>query len=308
MELLPYNPISQFYQSQFGEKVYKISVSVADTCPNREGLRGMKTCNFCDQWGSAAYHENLERPLKDQIESVRSLLLEKKKAKKFLVYFQAYTTTFQKVKKLREEIELALGYEDVVGVVIGTRPDCISDALLELWNETAEKVFVGVELGVQSFDEEELLWMRRGHTAQQSLRAIKRIAERCPRVNLGIHLILGLPTETLETVIQSAQVCNDLPIHNVKIHNMHVLKGTPLEEDYERGIYVPMERPQFFEHVTAFLRHLRPDMAVHRLSAFAPRWDELVAPKWTSQKMRNYQEMLDYLRENGYRQGDLAPR
>ncbi|HAG90871.1 MAG TPA: TIGR01212 family radical SAM protein, partial [Bdellovibrionales bacterium] len=160
----PYNPISQFYQSQFGEKVYKISVSVADTCPNREGLRGMKTCNFCDQWGSAAYHKNLEQPLRAQIEKVRSILKEKRKANKFLIYFQAYTTTFQKVHKLREEIAIALEYEDVVGVVIGTRPDCISDALLYLWNETAEKVFVAVELGVQSFDEEELVWMRRGHT------------------------------------------------------------------------------------------------------------------------------------------------
>lgn len=302
----PYNPISQYYQSVFGEKVYKISVAVADTCPNREGLRGMKTCNFCDQWGSAAYHKNLERPLKTQIESVRKILKEKRKANKFLVYFQAYTTTFQKVNKLREEIKVALEFEDVVGVVIGTRPDCISDALLDLWNETANHVFVGVELGVQTFDEQELIWMRRGHTAQASLKAIQRIAEACPKVNLGIHLIFGMPNESESSVIETAQLCNRLPIHNVKIHNLHVLKGTPLEDEYREGKFTPLSRESYFRHVGLFLRHLRPDMGVHRLSAYAPRWDELVAPTWTSYKMKTYQDMMDYLQDNGFRQGDLV--
>lgn len=307
MPSYPYNPISQYYQTLFGEKVYKISVSSADTCPNREGLRGMQTCNFCDVWGSAAYHKNLEKPLRDQIEKVRSVLIEKRKAGKFLVYFQAYTTTFQKVNKLREEIAIALDYPDVVGVVIGTRPDCISDSLLDLWNETSEKVFVSVEMGVQSFDEESLIWMRRGHTAASSLKAIKRISERCPKVDLGIHLIFGLPGETRETVIETARICNGLPIKNVKLHNLHVLKNTPLEEDFHAGKFVPMERETYFEHVGLFLRHLKPELAVHRLSAYAPRWDELVAPAWTSHKMKTYQDMMDYLIINGYSQGDALP-
>lgn len=265
----------------------------------------MQTCNFCDQWGSAAYHKNLEQPLAQQIEKVRTLLREKRKANKFLVYFQAYTTTFQKVKKLRDEIELALSYEDVVGVVIGTRPDCISDALLDLWNEAAERTFVAVELGVQSFDEEELIWMRRGHTAAQSLKAIDRIAQKCPKVNLGIHLIFGLPKETKESVIESARICNSLPIHNVKVHNMHVLKGTPLEDSFHQGEFVPMEREVYFDHVATFLRHLDPKLAVHRLSAYAPRWNELVAPQWTAEKMRTYQDMIDYMKDRELRQGDL---
>ncbi len=265
----------------------------------------MKTCNFCDQWGSAAYHKNLEQPLRAQIEKVRSILKEKRKANKFLIYFQAYTTTFQKVHKLREEIAIALEYEDVVGVVIGTRPDCISDALLDLWNETAEKVFVAVELGVQSFDEEELVWMRRGHTGKQSLRAIQKISKNCPKVNLGIHLIFGLPGETEESVRDTAKICNDLPIHNVKIHNLHILKNTPLEEEFREGRFQPMDRETYFNHVTTFIRHLRPDMVVHRLSAYAPRWNELVAPEWTAHKMKTYQDMMDHLSENGFQQGDL---
>lgn len=265
----------------------------------------MKTCNFCDQWGSAAYAKNLVLPLNEQIEKVRSVLKEKRKANKFLVYFQAYTTTFSKVKKLREEIEIALSYPDVIGVVIGTRPDCISDALFDLWNETAEKVFTAVELGVQSFDNGQLEWMRRGHTSEQSLKAIQRISEKCPKVNLGIHLIFGLPDETVAQAQEVAKICNTLPIHNVKIHNLHVLKDTPLEEEYREGRFQPMERETYFSHVGEFLRHLRSDMVVHRLSAFAPRWDELVAPAWTSYKMQTYQNFLDYMESNGFHQGQL---
>src|SRR6516165_2728632 len=130
MQPLPYYPISQFYRERFQAKVYKISVAVAETCPNREGLRGMQTCNFCDQWGSAAYHENLKKPLREQIDGVRRTLIEKRGAEKFLVYFQAYTTTFTRTQSLRAQILTALEYPDVVGVVIGTRPDCVSQAFL----------------------------------------------------------------------------------------------------------------------------------------------------------------------------------
>src|SRR5262249_4161142 len=132
---IPYYPISRFYKERFGTKVYKISVAVADTCPNREGLKGMQTCNFCDQWGSFAYAENLEKPLRRQIEETKAMIASKRKADKFLVYFQAYTTTFAKVSRLREQFEIAMSYGDVVGIVVGTRPDCVSDAFLELCDE-----------------------------------------------------------------------------------------------------------------------------------------------------------------------------
>lgn len=302
---LPYNPISRFYQAQFGAKVYKISVAVAETCPNREGLRGMKTCNFCDQWGSAAYADNLNRPLRDQIERVRSVIREKRGAEKFLVYFQAYTTTFERVAKLRTQFEIALSYEDIVGLVVGTRPDCLSDSLFELWNETAAKTFLGVEMGVQSFDDEQLVWLRRGHTGAQSVRALERIAKNCPRVNLGLHLIFGLPGETDAQIIETAKRVNDLPIQNVKLHHLHVLKGTELEQQFARGEFAPIDRETYFERCRLFLQHLRPDIAIHRLAAFSSRWDELVAPAWTSHKMQTYQDMLDYMGDRGSFQGQL---
>lgn len=302
-DALPYNPISRFYKERFQSKVHKISVAVADTCPNREGLKGMQTCNFCDQWGSAAYAQNLEKPLTEQIDMVRKILIEKRKIEKFMIYFQAYTTTFEKVSKLAGQFETALSYPDVVGITVGTRPDCVGKAFFELCESTAQKKFCAVEVGVQSFDNEVLKWMRRGHTREQSLKAIEMLAKNCPSVNLGIHLIFGSPGETDEHALETAKLVNTLPIHNVKLHHMHVLKNTPLAEEYARGEFVPLDKEAYFNRCTVFLQHLDPRIAVHRLSAFAPRWDELIAPQWTTFKMQTYQDMLTYMRDRGAYQG-----
>lgn len=305
---IPYYPISRFYKENFGEKVYKVPVSTAETCPNREGLRGMKTCNFCDVWGSAAYPEIREKKLKEQIETTKARMSDMFNAKKFLVYFQAYTNTFEKTSRLSEQFELAFSYEDVVGAVVGTRPDCISDAVFRLWNRWADTHFMAVEIGVQTFDNEQLEWMRRGHTAEKSLWAIEKIAKDCPKVNLGIHLMFGLPGETHEQIIETAKIVNGLPIQNVKLHNLHVLKNTPLEEDFRSGDFQPISRELYFERCRLFLQHLSPNIAVHRLSALSKHAEELVAPEWTSRKMEMYQYMLDLMKTTGSWQGQLFGR
>ena len=302
-----YSPISLFYQAKFGEKVWKISVSTAETCPNREGLRGMKTCNFCDVWGSAAYPEIRERALSEQIEKTRDTMRANYKANKFLVYFQAYTNTFSKTQKLRDQFSVAFSYEDVVGAVVGTRPDCLSEAVFDLWNEWAEKKFIAVEMGVQSFDEQQLVWMRRGHTAEKSIQAIHKIKEKCPRVDLGIHLMFGLPGETDADIIDAARITNSLPIDNVKLHNLHVLTNTPLAEDFARGEFTPIDQATYAHRVILFLQHLKPEIAVHRLSALASRTDELVAPAWTGKKMEIYQNIIDLMKAQGAYQGQKVP-
>lgn len=299
---LPYRPISQFYHHRFGSKVFKIPVSVVDDCPNRQGLKGMQTCIFCDAWGSAANSETLQMGLRDQIEKYQVLIGKKYNAKNFLIYFQAYTNTFAKLDSLRIHFETALSYPFVRGVVVGTRPDCLSPAVLRLWQEIHEKSFVGVELGVQSFFDSQLEFLRRGHTSAQSLQAIQRIHSETS-VDLGIHLIFGLPNETDEQVIQTARIVNDLPIANVKLHNLHVLTGTPLEIQYQQGLFAPIERLPYAERVALFLEHLHPRIYVHRLAAFASRWEELVAPRWTSDKMGTHQFLIDFLREKNSFQG-----
>lgn len=303
---IPYYPISQFYKERFGEKVYKVPVSTAGTCPNREGLRGMQTCNFCDVWGSAATPEIRERSLREQIDLIKAKMHRLNKACKYLVYFQAYTNTFEKSSRLREQFVTAFADPDIVGAVTGTRPDCLSDAVLEVWNDWAQQKFIAVELGVQTFDEQQLLWMRRGHTAAKSIWALNRLAEVCPNVNVGIHLMFGLPGETREQVIETAKRINDLPIQNVKLHNLHVLKNTPLADDYAQGLFQPIEKEEYFERCRLFLQHLSPRVAVHRLSALSTRGDELIAPQWTSRKMETYQQMVDYLKTTQSWQGQFV--
>lgn len=299
----PYYPISQVYRQKFGTKVIKVPVSIADTCPNRMGLKGMKTCIFCDEWGSFAYPENREDDLREQIIKHRAKVADRFKAGKFLIYFQAYTTTFTAFSKLEKGIETALSFDDVVGIVVGTRPDCLSSALIELWKKTAERTFMAVEFGVQSFDDDQLVWMRRGHTASQSIKAIERVAKEAPGVDLGLHLIFGWPTETDKQIIETARLCNTLPITNVKLHNLHVLAKTPLEELHAKGEFEPISLELYAHRVGLFLENLSPDIAVHRLAALSSRWDELIAPPWTRHKMKSYQAIIDHLNDNGIKQG-----
>lgn len=299
---LPYHSISEHFKRIFNEKVYKIPVSVVDDCPNRLGLKGMKTCSFCDVWGSAAREESFQLNLNDQILKYKDVIADKYNAKKFLVYFQAYTNTFTKIPALRANFDTALQHNFVSGFIIGTRPDCISESVLQLWQEYCQKTFVSVELGVQSFNNSHLEFMQRGHSAEDSLKAINKISSRTS-VDLGVHLIFGSPGETEEEIKQSALICNDLPITNVKLHNMHVLKNTTLEMWHAEGKYSPIEFEEYRDRVALFLSYLHPRIAIHRLSAYAPRWDELIAPKWTADKMGPHQRIIDFLRAEKIYQG-----
>jgi radical SAM protein (TIGR01212 family) len=301
---LPYYPISQFYAKRFGGKIYKIPVAVVDNCPNRIGLKGMETCVFCDVWGSAAKSESFEMDLPSQIAKYQATIGHRFKSKNFLVYFQAYTNTFTKISSLEANFAAALGFEFVKGLVIGTRPDCISPAVLRLWQTYHEKSFVAVELGVQSFFDEQLNFLKRGHTRAQSLEAIHKI-KGTTQVDLGVHLIFGLPGETTEQILESAEIINHLPVDNVKLHHLHVLKETPLEQIFHRGEFIPITRELYAERVRIFLQHLSPRVAVQRLAAFSPRWDELVAPEWTRDKMGTHQFIVDSMRAQRAYQSQL---
>lgn len=299
---LPYHSISEHYKRIFGHKIYKIPVSVVDDCPNRMGLKGMKTCSFCDVWGSAAREESFQMSLPEQIEKFYAVIQKRYHAENFLVYFQAYTNTFTKIPLLRENFETALKYPYVKGFVIGTRPDCLSKSVLDLWQEYYQKSFVSVELGVQSFYDEDLIFMQRGHTAEDSIKAIDKIAK-STAVDLGIHLIFGSPQDSNQKAKETALRCNDLPITNVKLHNLHVLKNTELEKWYHEKTFTPIEQAEYMERVQEFLSYLHPRIAVHRLAAYSSRWDELIAPAWTANKMGTHQAIVDSLREHKIYQG-----
>jgi radical SAM protein (TIGR01212 family) len=286
--------------------VQKIPVTIAGDCPNRKGLKGMQTCIFCDAWGSAAYPEQRHLDLKSQIEAKLALLGKRYRSENFFVYFQAYTSSFLAVKRLREHFETALSFPSVKGIVLGTRPDCVPPALLHLVEEFRQRAFVSIELGVQTFSDPQLVFLRRGHSAQAALDCIHQIKTHS-QADLGIHLIFGLPGETDEEVVATAEKVAALPVDHVKLHNLHVLKNTPLEALYHSGEFTPLDLETYSHRVRLFLEHLPRRIAIQRLAAVASRWDELVAPEWSRHKMRSHQFIVDQMNARGEFQGRLAP-
>lgn len=295
---LPFRPISETYKTNFGGKVYKIPVTVVDDCPNRRGLKGMQTCVFCDVWGSAARTDSFTMSLEEQIETFHKKIGAKFKAHEFLVYFQAYTNTFTKLTALRENFQRAAQYPFVKGFVVGTRPDCLSKGVLDLWNEYSQQTYLGVELGVQSFFNDQLEFMKRGHTREQSLEALFKISAQT-KADLGIHLMFGQPNETDEQIIETAEICSTLPITSVKLHNLHVLEKTPLADLYRQGEFTPIDLDTYTHRVHLFLQHLAPHIKIQRLAALSSRWDELIAPQWTRDKMGAHQYIVDHMRLQG---------
>lgn len=305
-----YHPLSRHYRRRFGCKVYKVSVSVAQTCPNRQERGSMRVCTFCDAWGAAAYADTAGQDLRAQIRRNGARIRARYGAEKLLVYFQAYTNTFERIAQLQRWYETALAEPDVVGIVVGTRPDCLPPRVLHLLSALARQAYVGVELGVQTLDDAQLAFLSRGHDAARSLDALRRLGEH-PELESCAHLMFGLPGESDAQLADTAGTLSALGVHGVKLHNLHVLRGTPLEAQYRAGIFAPIDLPAYARRVQAFLEHLDPRMVVHRLNAVASRWDDVVAPDWARHKLGPTQAILAHLEREqswqGRRFGDGRP-
>ncbi len=300
-----YHPLSQRYRLLFNQRVFKISVSIAQTCPNRQGTNGMTTCIFCDEWGAAAYHADAQKSLSEQIALHREIIRKRYNADKFLVYFQAYTNTFGRVRELANMYQFVLQEKDVIGIVAGTRPDCLPRGILQAFQKVAQTHFVSVELGVQSFDDQQLLFLARGHDSACSIAAIKKL-KALSNIDICVHLMFGIPGETDEQLRQTAILLSKLGVHGVKLHNLHVLKDTPLDNLYTQGKFQPIKLQDYARKVSVFLEHLSPQIAVHRLTAVANRWDDLIAPAWAKEKMRPAQFIESYLAAHDIWQGKSA--
>lgn len=276
-----YNRFSDFLREKFGVKVYKITLDAGFTCPNRDGTISYDGCVFCDDGGSFSqlYSKNIS--ITEQLNRGIELSREKYKAQKFLAYFQAYTNTYKPVEELRKIYSEALSHEDVVGINIGTRPDCVEDEKLDLIASFAQKHYTWLEFGLQSIHERSLKFINRGHDYKTFVDAVERSKKR--GINVCAHVILGLPNETREDMLETAKALADLKIDGVKIHLLCVLQNTKLSKLYFQGKIPVMEEDEYVETVCDFLEYLPPTTTIHRVAGNGLK-PNMLAPGWLSKK------------------------
>jgi len=296
---------SDYLELTFGERVYKVTVSGGFTCPTRDGTKGTKGCAFCDERGSSSFFSagNASRSIEQQVLRSMPQIAKRFRAKKFLAYFQSFTNTYGPIPYLREVYDGALNIPDVVGLAIGTRPDCVPGEVLALLNGYGHgDRYISLEIGLQSLREEALEFYERGHTAAEGIDAIER-SKKFPNLSVSVHLMFGAPGDTIDNAIEAARMMNRLKVDGVKIHQLMVLKDTILAERYARDPWPLLTMEQFNEMAMAFLENLDPSIHVERTHALSSHPDELVGPSWSSERFQPLNALKKMMTEKGSYQG-----
>ncbi len=271
-----------FMSERFDFRVQKVSVDVGFTCPNVDGTIATGGCTFCDNRSFSPSRRLPRAGILGQIDqSIVRMRSRYKSCRHFLAYFQPATNTYAPVERLRSVYEQALAHPQVVGLVIGTRPDCVPDEVLDLLEELARRTYVSVEYGMQTMHDRSLDWMNRGHHHEAMIDAVRRSRGR--GFEIGTHAILGLPGETHEEMLATAREIARLNLNAVKIHNLHCLKNTALADQVASGEVQLMEHDQYVQAVVEFLERLPPEMVIDRITGDAPP-DYFVGPSWCLDK------------------------
>ncbi len=289
-----YNAYSNFLKEKFGCRVHKVSVDMGFTCPNRDGSIALGGCVYCNNDTFVPPYARVRFSMQEQIENGMRYLKKRFKAEKFIIYFQAYTNTYDRIEKLEKLYRESLGYGDVVGIAVGTRSDCIDEKKMELFEALADECFVSVEYGIESIYDKTLRFMNRGHDYQSVIDAIELTKGR--GVHIGAHIILGMPTETGEEMLLMAEEVSKLGIDSLKIHNLHVVKNTPLAEIYKNSPFHLFSYHEYIDLITSFLERISPDLVIERLFTDTPE-DLLIAPVWNKTHnaiMRAIEEALEW--------------
>lgn len=274
-----YNDFGQWLRAQFPYKVQKISINAGFTCPNRDGTRGWGGCTYCNNQTFNPDYCRTEKSVTQQLEEGRQFFAHKYPEMKYLAYFQAYTNTYGDIQRLTSLYEEALATKDVVGLVIGTRPDCMPDELLDYLTELNKRTFLIVEYGIESTCDETLRRINRGHTFAETEETVRRTAARGIRV--GGHVILGLPGESPEMMTGQARDVSALPLTTLKLHQLQLIRGTRMAHEHELHPedFHLYEVDEYIDLVINYIEHLRPDMVLERFVSQSPR-ELLIAPDW----------------------------
>jgi len=295
-----YNDFSTWLRRQLGCKVQKISIDAGFSCPNRDGTLATGGCVFCDNKAFSPAYCRGNKSVKRQVEDGISFFKRKYKDMKYLAYFQAFTNTYAPVEHLKSLYEEALSIEDVVGIVIGTRPDCVSDDILNYLERLNRQTFMIVEYGIESTDNKMLKRINRGHTYECSVRAIERTKER--DILVGGHVILGLPGMTEEDSIREVERLNNTQLDILKLHQLQVVKDTRLAEEYLEKPFKVFNIDEYIRLVATLIQHIRPDMILDRFISQSPA-EMLIAPKWGIKNYEFANTLDNYLTKNNIYQG-----
>ena len=272
-----YNDFGSWMKKHFPFKVQKISIDAGFSCPNRDGTIARGGCTYCDNRTFNPSYCHKRDSVAEQLEAGKRFFSTKYPEMKYLAYFQAYTNTYSPTSKLRAMYEEALAVKDVVGLVIGTRPDCVSNDLLDYLQELNKETFILVEYGIESANNKTLEYINRGHTFECSIDALERTHSR--GIATGGHIILGLPGEDKNESIRQAKLISALPMDILKIHQMQIIKGTLLARQYNETPFHLYSVDEYIELIAEYIQHLRQDLVLERFVSQSPA-EFLIGPKW----------------------------
>lgn len=305
MNVMPaYNDFSSFLRKYFDGKVQKISLNAGFTCPNRDGVKGKGGCTYCNNQTFNPEYCKTEKSVKEQLEEGRLFFARKYPDMKYLAYFQAYTNTYSELDELKRKYEEALSVDGVVGLVIGTRPDCMPDSLLDYLAELQKRAFLLVEYGIESTNDDTLRRINRGHTYADTVDAVQRTAAR--GILTGGHVILGLPGETHDMIVNQAEMLSKLPLTTLKMHQLQLIRGTKMAhefEEYPEDFHL-YQVDEYIDLVIDYVERLRPDMILERFVSQSPK-ELLIAPDWGLKNYEFTERVKKRMREREAYQGKL---
>ena len=300
----PYREFPELLSEIFPYKVQKISVNAGFTCPNRDGSKGYGGCTYCNNQSFSPGYGKPKKTITEQMRDGIEFFSHKYPEMKYLAYFQSYTNTYDPIESLIEKYEEALAYPNVVGLIVGTRPDCMPDMLLEYFEELSKKTFVLIEYGVESTLNTTLDDINRLHSWEESIEAIIKTADRGIRV--GAHMILGLPGETHDDYLNHARKLSELPITTIKLHQLQIIRGTVMAKQYKDTpeMFHIFDANEYIDLCVDFAEVLNPNIYIERFASQSPK-QLLIAPDWGLKNYELVSKIVKRFEERGTCQGRL---
>ena len=295
-----YHTWNYYLRNTFGEKIFKVSINAGFTCPNIDGKVAYGGCTYCSKEGSGDFAGNPKDDLIKQFKDIKEMMLKKWPSAKYIGYFQAYTNTYAPLEVLKEKYETILEQKDVVGLSISTRPDCLEDDVVEYLGELNKRTNLWVELGLQTIHDSTSKIINRGHDYKTFLEGVEKL--KAKNIKIVVHIINGLPGEDYNMMMETAKAVADLNVHGIKIHLLHVIKGTPMARMLEKNMMSLMTKEDYVNLVCDQLEILPAEMVIHRLTGDGKK-EDLVGPLWSLKKWEVLNAIDDTLKERGSYQG-----